>query len=187
MLSPLGPISYSGDWSDTPAVLAAIGGNAEWGKYSFLAVSVGLLATGLGLLYLKQTISDSTWINLGSIIIIISLPGIIAESALIGGAAQAASLGQAGMGTAASLYGASQALGAASTAAFMFSLGIIGIGLYIKKSFNTVFTLLLAIVGIVGVILCLYDYDSILLIIPYLGTAILQIVLGILIIRGAKN
>ena len=187
MLGPLGPISYSGDWSDTPAVLAAIGGNAEWGKYSFFLTSVGLVATALGVSYIRQTISDSTWINLGVVIILLSIPGIIAESALLGGAGNAASQGQAGLGTAASLYGAGQAIGAASTAAFMFGMGIIGIGLYIKKSFNAVFTLLLTIVGIIGVILCLYDYGSILMIIPYLGGSILEIVLGVLIIRGAKT
>ena len=59
------------------------------------------------------------------------------------------------------------------------------ISAYITNTFNKIIAILLAVVTIVGVIFCLIvEYTNDLMIIPYLGTTIGIVALGILTIRS---
>ena len=89
------------------------------------------------------------------------------------------------MGTAASMWAGGQALGAGGSILLFLGFALVGISAYITNSFNKIIAIFLTVVTIVGVILCLMgEYTNDLMIIPYLGSTIAIVVLGILTLRS---
>ena len=188
-----GPISPTSgvSWGDTQAVLGELAAaNTDWAQINFLFLSIGLVMQVLGLRYFVNSMnSNKSVVNYsvtGGMAMIIGVTLVFGEGLLYGAASNAAAIaGGAGMGTAASMWAGGQALGAGGSIMMFLGFALVGISAYITNSFNKIIALLLTVVTIVGIILCLMgEYTNDLMIIPYLGSTIAIIVLGILTLRS---
>ncbi len=188
-----GPISPTSgvSWGDTQAVLGELAAaNTDWAQINFLFLSIGLVMQVLGLRYFVNSMSSSesvvNYSVTGGMAMIMGVTLVFGEGLLYGAASNAAAIaGGAGMGTAASMWAGGQALGAGGSIMMFLGFALVGISAYITNSFNKIIALLLTVVTIVGIILCLMgEYTNDLMIIPYLGSTIAIIVLGILTLRS---
>ena len=188
-----GPISPTSgvSWGDTQAVLGELAAaNTDWAQINFLFLSIGLVMQVLGLRYFVNSMSSSesvvNYSVAGGMAMIMGVTLVFGEGLLYGAASNAAAIaGGAGMGTAASMWAGGQALGAGGSIMMFLGFALVGISAYITNSFNKIIALLLTVVTIVGIILCLMgEYTNDLMIIPYLGSTIAIIVLGILTLRS---
>ena len=188
-----GPISPTSgvSWGDTQAVLGELAAaNTDWAQINFLFLSIGLVMQVLGLRYFVNSMSSSesvvNYSVTGGMAMITGVTLVFGEGLLYGAASNAAAIaGGAGMGTAASMWAGGQALGAGGSIMMFLGFALVGISAYITNSFNKIIALLLTVVTIVGIILCLMgEYTNDLMIIPYLGSTIAIIVLGILTLRS---
>ena len=188
-----GPISPTSgvSWGDTQAVLGELAAaNTDWAQINFLFLSIGLVMQVLGLRYFVNSMSSSesvvNYSVTGGMAMIMGVTLVFGEGLLYGAASNAAAIaGGAGMGTAASMWAGGQALGAGGSIMMFLGFALVGISAYITNSFNKIVALLLTVVTIVGIILCLMgEYTNDLMIIPYLGSTIAIIVLGILTLRS---
>jgi len=188
-----GPISPSSgvSWGDTQAVLGELAAaNTDWAQINFLFLSIGLVMQVLGIRYFVNSMnSNDSVVNYsvtGGMAMVIGVTLVFGEGLLYGASANAAAIaGGAGMGTAASMWAGGQALGAGGSILLFLGFGLVGISAYITNSFNKIIAIFLTVVTIVGVILCLMgEYTNDLMIIPYLGSTIAIVVLGILTLRS---
>ena len=85
------------------------------------------------------------------------------------------------------LYAASGSFGSIGIGTYLFGLGVIGFGLLIQKNVNIIIGALTFIVGIFGGVLSFVDYESPMIIIPYIGNTILPAVVGIIILSGKDS
>jgi len=188
-----GPISPNSgvSWGDTQAVLGELAAaNTDWAQLNFLLLSIGLVMQVLGIRYFVNSMnSNDSVVNYsvtGGIAMIMGVTLVFGEGLLYGASANAAAIaGGAGMGTAASMWAGGQALGAGGSILLFLGFALVGISAYITNSFNKIIAIFLTVVTIVGIILCLIgEYTNDLMIIPYLGSTIALIVLGILTLRS---
>lgn len=188
-----GPISPNSgvSWGDTQAVLGELAAaNTDWAQINFLFLGIGIVMQVLGLRYFVNSMnSNESVVNYsvtGGMAMIIGVTLVFGEGLLYGAASNAAAIaGGAGMGTAASMWAGGQALGAGGSIMLFLGFALVGISAYITNSFNKIVALLLTVVSIIGIILCLIgEYTNDLMIIPYLGSTIAIIVLGILTLRS---
>ncbi|MDC0252796.1 hypothetical protein OAK52_01375 [Chloroflexi bacterium] len=188
-----GPISPSSgvSWGDTQAVLGELAAaNTDWAQINFLFLSIGLVMQVLGIRYFVNSMnSNDSVVNYsvtGGMAMVIGVTLVFGEGLLYGASANAAAIaGGAGMGTAASMWAGGQALGAGGSILLFLGFALVGISAYITNSFNKIIAIFLTVVTIVGVILCLMgEYTNDLMIIPYLGSTIAIVVLGILTLRS---
>ena len=188
-----GPISPSAgvSWGDTQAVLGELAAaNTDWAQINFLFLSIGLVMQVLGIRYFVNSMnSNDSVVNYsvtGGMAMLIGVTLVFGEGLLYGASANAAAIaGGAGMGTAASMWAGGQALGAGGSILLFLGFALVGISAYITNSFNKIIAIFLTVVTIVGVILCLMgEYTNDLMIIPYLGSTIAIVVLGILTLRS---
>lgn len=188
-----GPISPSSgvSWGDTQAVLGELAAaNTDWAQINFLFLGIGIVMQVLGLRYFVNSMnSNESVVNYsvtGGMAMIIGAILVFGEGLLYGAASNAAAIaGGAGMGTAASMWAGGQALGAGGSIMLFLGFALVGISAYITNSFNKIVALLLTVVTIIGIILCLIgEYTNDLMIVPYLGSIIAIIVLGILTLRS---
>jgi hypothetical protein len=188
-----GPISPNSgvSWGDTQAVLGELAAaNTDWAQINFLFLGIGIVMQVLGLRYFVNSMnSNESIVNYsvtGGMAMIIGVTLVFGEGLLYGAASNAAAIaGGAGMGTAASMWAGGQALGAGGSIMLFLGFALVGISAYITNSFNKIVALLLTVVSIIGIILCLIgEYTNDLMIIPYLGSTIAIIVLGILTLRS---
>mgnify|MGYP006096609095 FL=1 len=188
-----GPISPTSgvSWGDTQAVLGELAAaNTDWAQINFLFLSISFVMQVLGLRYFVNSMnSNKSVVNYsvtGGMAMIIGVTLVFGEGLLYGAASNAAAIaGGAGMGTAASMWAGGQALGTGGSIMLFLGFALVGISAYITNSFNKIVALLLTVVTIIGIILCLIgEYTNDLMIIPYLGSTIAIIVLGILTLRS---
>lgn len=188
-----GPISPTSgvSWGDTQAVLGELAAaNTDWAQINFLFLGIGIVMQVLGLRYFVNSMnSNESVVNYsvtGGMAMIIGAILVFGEGLLYGAASNAAAIaGGAGMGTAASMWAGGQALGAGGSIMLFLGFALVGISAYITNSFNKIVALLLTVVTIIGIILCLIgEYTNDLMIVPYLGSIIAIIVLGILTLRS---
>ncbi|NCG34904.1 MAG: hypothetical protein GWO78_02770 [Dehalococcoidales bacterium] len=188
-----GPISPNSgvSWGDTQAVLGELAAaNTDWAQINFLFLGIGIVMQVLGLRYFVNSMnSNESVVNYsvtGGMAMIIGVTLVFGEGLLYGAASNAAAIaGGAGMGTAASMWAGGPALGAGGSIMLFLGFALVGISAYITNSFNKIVALLLTVVSIIGIILCLIgEYTNDLMIIPYLGSTIAIIVLGILTLRS---
>mgnify|MGYP003315834209 FL=1 len=188
-----GPISPNAgvSWGDTQAVLGALAqANTDWAQLNFLFLSIGLVMQVLGIRYFVNSMNSNdsvaSYSVTGGMAMMIGVTLVFGEGLLYGAASNAAAIaGGAGMGTAASMWAGGQALGAGGSIIMFLGFALVGISAYITNSFNKIIAILLTVVTIVGIILCLMgEYTNDLMIIPYLGTTIGIVALGILTIRS---
>ena len=188
-----GPISPTSgvSWGDTQAVLGELAAaNTDWAQINFLFLSISFVMQVLGLRYFVNSMSSSesvvNYSVTGGMAMIMGVTLVFGEGLLYGAASNAAAIaGGAGMGTAASMWAGGQALGTGGSIMLFLGFALVGISAYITNSFNKIVALLLTVVTIIGIILCLIgEYTNDLMIIPYLGSTIAIIVLGILTLRS---
>lgn len=188
-----GPISPTSgvSWGDTQAVLGELAAaNTDWAQINFLFLSISFVMQVLGLRYFVNSMnSNKSVVNYsvtGGMAMIIGVTLVFGEGLLYGAASNAAAIaGGAGMGTAASMWAGGQALGTGGSIMLFLGFALVGISAYITNSFNKIVALLLTVVTIIGIILCLIgEYTNDLMIVPYLGSIIAIIVLGILTLRS---
>ena len=188
-----GPISPNSgvSWGDTQAILGELAAaNTDWAQINFLFLSIGLVMQVLGIRYFVNSMnSNDSVVNYsvtGGMAMVIGVTLVFGEGLLYGASANAAAIaGGAGMGTAASMWAGGQALGAGGSILLFLGFALVGISAYITNSFNKIIAIFLTVVTIVGVILCLMgEYTNDLMIIPYLGSTIAIVVLGILTLRS---
>lgn len=188
-----GPISPNAgvSWGDTQAVLGALAqANTDWAQLNFLFLSIGLVMQVLGIRYFVNSMNSNDSVAnysvTGGMAMMIGVTLVFGEGLLYGAASNAAAIaGGAGMGTAASMWAGGQALGAGGSIIMFLGFALVSISAYITNSFNKIIAILLTVVTIVGIILCLMgEYTNDLMIIPYLGSTIALIVLGILTLRS---
>ena len=187
------------DFSDTAAVIQALGENASALKPFALVGTVGLLLALAGIGGIKSSMeggSGHSIAGLGFLLMVIGLAGSVAETgftlgsadasskAAAAGAAGAAESAASASAVASSLYAASQAAGATFTALAFLGYGIIGCGILIQKNFHTVIGVLIIVAGIVGVIVSSVDYQSTLMFIPYVAYLILTLAMGVITVRS---
>jgi len=188
-----GPISPNAgvSWGDTQAVLGALAqANTDWAQLNFLFLSIGLVMQVLGIRYFVNSMNSNDSVAnysvTGGMAMMIGVTLVFGEGLLYGAASNAAAIaGGAGMGTAASMWAGGQALGAGGSIIMFLGFALVSISAYITNSFNKIIAILLTVVTIVGIILCLMgEYTNDLMVIPYLGSTIALIVLGILTLRS---
>ena len=184
---PLNP-NAGVSWSDTQAVLGLLAtANTDWAQINFLLLSIGLIMQVLGIRYFVNSMnSDDKVVNYsltGGMAMIMGVIVVFGEGLFYGAAANAAAIaGGAGMGTAASMWAGGQAFGAGGGILLFLGMALVSISAYVTNTFNKIIAILLTVVTIVGVILCLVgEYTNDLMIIPYLGTTIGIVALGILL------
>ena len=187
---PLNP-NAGVSWSDTQAVLGELAAaNTDWAQINFLLLSIGLIMQVLGIRYFVNSMNSNDSVAnyslTGGMAMIMGVIVVFGEGLFYGAAANAAAIaGGAGMGTAASMWAGGQAFGAGGSILLFLGMALVSISAYITNTFNKIIAILLAVVTIVGVILCLIgEYTNDLMIIPYLGTTIGIVALGILTIRS---
>ncbi len=93
-----------------------------------------------------------------------------------GTAAATAATNQA---VAASMFANGQAIGAVSTAFSMLGFALFGVGVWQAKNFSPIIAGLLVVAGLFTVIMCLVDYESILMGLGYLGIVLSFVGLGV--------
>ena len=188
-----GPISPNAgvSWGDTQAVLGELAqANTDWAQLNFLFLSIGLVMQVLGIRYFVNSMNSNDSVAnysvTGGMAMMIGVTLVFGEGLLYGAASNAAAIaGGAGMGTAASMWAGGQALGAGGSIIMFLGFALVSISAYITNSFNKIIAILLTVVTIVGIILCLMgEYSNDLMVIPYLGSTIALIVLGILTLRS---
>ena len=187
-----GPLGPEIDWGDPQAVLGGLAqANTDMAKISFLILDVGLLMSVIGFRYfivgMNSNDSVSNYSSIGGMLLIIGISVVLGEQFLYGAAAEAAAMpGGAGMGTAAAMWAGGQALGAGGTAVLFAGYALIGIAAFLSGAFNKILAILLAIAGIIGIAGPVSgNYTEVaIMIIPYLGGAIITLLIGILTLRS---
>ena len=100
---------------------------------------------------------------------------------------EAAAAGMAGsaphMAIASATFAAAIGMGAAGGVSTFVGISLLGIGTTIQKNFNIIIGILLAIIGIVGIVLTLLDSRSTLLFIPWVGTFVILLAMAGLSLR----
>tara|TARA_B110000263_G_scaffold138970_1_gene120515 strand:- start:475 stop:1113 length:639 start_codon:yes stop_codon:yes gene_type:complete len=187
-----GPIGPDIDWGNTTAVLGALSqANTGMAKLSFLVLDIGLLMSVLGFRYfivgMNTNEKVSNYSTIGGTLLIIGITIVLGEQFLYAAAAEAAAMaGGAGMGTAAAMWAGGQALGSGGTAVLMAGYALVGIAAFLSGAFNKILAILLVIVGIIGVagpVSGNYT-EPVIMIVPYVGGAILTIAIGIFTLRS---
>ena len=105
------------------------------------------------------------------------------EAVLMGVSAKAAAAGAPMMATAAEYWGASIGFGSAGFGILFLGTAVISIIALIQKVGNTIILGGLAIVCLVGVYGCAFDYSGDIMIVPYLGSALLLAAHGATLLR----
>jgi len=141
--------------------------------YKFLAISI--LATFIILFFSKL---------LGILFIILGTTMLIGEGALLVSSSSQASNGD--LVNALSFFNISQALGSFGVSTVAIGFAIVGLGLAIQKNLNTILAYAFIVIGLVGSVLSLWDYTSDLMFVWYLGSALLALISGILILRSKE-
>jgi len=184
---------------DTQATIKAFGENVVGVKMVVLLFTLGSIAVVGGIRGIRNSMDGGSGFEIagfGFFIMVIALAGNLAETAFVMGTAEASSkMAQAAAAgsaesaasagaVAASLYSASQAIGAVTTALLFLGFGIIGYGVYMQKNFNAIIACLIVVIGIIGVVLPIIDYAQLWMIIPWVSFICMSIALGVISIRS---
>jgi len=179
------PITGTPDGSNE--FLLNMGNNTEIVLLGIVIGTLGLILTGAGLGLLHTMMGDGTgspYMQLGILFIILGTTMLIGEGALLVSSSSQASNGD--LVNALSFFKISQALGSFGVSTVAIGFAIVGLGLSIQKNLNTILAYAFIVIGLVGSVLSLWDYTSDLMFVWYLGSALLALISGILILRSKK-
>ena len=198
----------SADWSSNAALLTALSTDVDWTKLSFILSAIGQIVIVIGIVGMRDAMSGGVGHKYASMAIwflaigattnliwsaMMGLTGdqwstkttaeamaVAAAGAGNAEAAQAAAAGAAiSAGIAVSALATALAIGAASNLSTFVGVALLGIGLTMQKSLHMILAALITILGIVGIALSIIDSRSTLLFIPWLGTFIIMLIIGL--------
>ena len=198
----------SADWSSDTAMLTALSTDVDWTKLSFILSAIGQIVLTIGIVGIKDAMSGGVGHKYASMAIWFlaigattnllwsAMMGLTGDQwsaktsleAAAGGAAaagqtEAAAAAAAGAGIAAgialSAWATALAIGAASQLTTFIGVALLGIGLTMQKSLHMILAALITILGIIGIAITLYDARSTLLFIPFLGTFVIMLIIGL--------
>ena len=179
------PITGTPDGSSK--FLDSMGNNTEIVLLGIVIGTLGLILTGAGLGLLHTMMGNglgSPYMQLGILFIILGTTMLIGEGALFVSSSSQAS--QARFADALSFFQISQALGSFGVSTCGVGFAIVGLALAIQKNLNTIIAYGFILIGLIGSIISLWDYTSNLMLIWYVGSALLALISGILILRSKE-
>ena len=180
MAGPMG-VALS-DPSDLQALSSSLGNNVLWSEISLSLAVLGLLLRTVGINAIKNRMSGGSGYHiaeLGFILILIGAAGELIEISLLIGIANNA----ASQGLVEALHAVSGAIGPTSVSCAFLGFAAVGLGILIQKNFHMLIALGAIVIGVIGTILPVANYESDLMIVPYLGLSLLLVTLGILVLR----
>ena len=176
-----GPMGAA-DPSDLQALSSSLGNNVLWSEISLSLAVLGLLLRTVGINAIKNRMSGGSGYHiaeLGFILILIGAAGELIEISLLIGIANNA----ASHGIVEALHAVSGAIGPTAVSCAFLGFATIGLAILVQKNFHKLIALGIIVVGVIGTILPVANYESDLMIVPYLGLSLLLVTLGILVLR----
>ena len=177
----VGPMG-SADPSDPQSLSSSLGNNVLWSEISLSLAVLGLLLRTVGINAIKNRMSGGSGYHiaeLGFILILIGAAGELIEISLLIGIAN----NEASLGLVEALHAVSGAIGPTSVSCAFLGFATIGLAILIQKNFHMLIALGAIVIGVIGTILPVANYESDLMIVPYLGLSLLLVTLGILVLR----
>tara|TARA_B100001996_G_scaffold21066_1_gene16853 strand:+ start:1835 stop:2530 length:696 start_codon:yes stop_codon:yes gene_type:complete len=200
------------DWSNDSEVIKALGGNVDLVALTFIISAIGQIIMVMGYAGIRESMTDGMWKTKMQIGVMLALTAAVinvAWSGLMAGtgeaaataltaattAAQAAAAGNAAVAEAAAagaglassvaamLYSSAKAVSFAGNALLFVGVSLIGLGMMMGKAVNNIIALVVGVLGIVGIAIVLYDNNSQLLFIPFMGTFLMSLIIGVNNIR----
>tara|TARA_Y100000817_G_C16726724_1_gene486104 strand:+ start:190 stop:819 length:630 start_codon:yes stop_codon:yes gene_type:complete len=162
-----------------------MGENADLIEIGTLIGTFGLCLHAAGIALLNAQMKDGSGSQImlvGTIIYVMGTAGFIIESALLSNAAEWGASGELLDGI--MFFNLAQAVGSWATFFTLIGFSIVGLAILIQKNFNMILAYAFIVIGLAGAIIAIVDYSSDLMIIGYLGNAILLVIAGILTIRS---
>ena len=165
---------------DPQKFLGELAANSDTVKFSLPIITL-LFLIGVGAVgYIKSSMRGGTGhyiASFGWFLVLIGAAGQLAETSLTIATAEAAHGGN--MPVASSMFAAAQSIGAVTTAFSMLGFALIGVGILQQKNFSPLLAGLMIVVGIYTLVFCLFDYESQLIVIGYLGIVLSFVLLGV--------
>ena len=198
----------SADWTSDAAMLAALSTNVDWTKLSLMLSAIAQVFIVIGMVGIRDAMSGGVGHKYASMAIwflaigattnllwsaMMGLTGdqwstkTSLEAAAVaaagagnaeGAAAAAAGAGIAG-GVAVSAWATALAFGATTNLTMFTGVTLLGIGLTMQKSLHMILAALITILGIVGIALSIIDSRSTLMFIPWVGTFVIMLIIGL--------
>jgi len=173
------------DWADPSEMIPAAGENAGLLKAAISVATLGMLIVAAGFAGLNHSMSGGSsahYMRVGLLVYIIGATVVIGESALNIGLAQAASDGKQAVAEA--LFAASEAIGSAGEATRFLGFALIGASIFTQKNLHVALGALMVVIGLFGVGVAVSDYTSPTMAVGYIGSTILTLATGVLVIRA---
>lgn len=164
-----------------------MGENADIIEFGSIIGTFGLCLHAAGIALLNSQMRDGSGSQImlaGTIIYVMGTAGYIMESALFSNAAEWGA--SEGFLDGIMFYNLAQAIGSWATFFTLIGFSIVGLAILIQKNFNMILAYAFIVIGLAGAIIAIIDYSSDLMIIGYLGNAILLVITGILTIRSKE-
>jgi hypothetical protein len=178
------------DWSSDQSMMAALSGNYSWVQLSMLISAIGQIIIIIGIFGIRDSMSGGEghkYAVMSSLFLAIGATMNLIWGSLLGVTGEAAAAGMAGsaphMAIASATFAAAIGIGAAGGISTFVGISLLGIGISIQKNFNIIIGILLAIIGIVGIVLTLLDSRSTLIFIPWIGTFVILLAMAGLSLR----
>ncbi|MAZ59125.1 MAG: hypothetical protein CL753_01575 [Chloroflexi bacterium] len=171
------------DPSDLQALSSSLGNNVLWSEISLSLAVLGLLLRTVAINGVKNIMSGGSGhhlAELGFIFILIGAAGELIEISLLIGIANNA----ASQGIVEALHAVSGAIGPTAVSCGFLGFATIGLAILVQKNFHKLIALGVIVVGVIGTILPVANYESDLMMIPYMGLSLLLVTLGILVLRA---
>ena len=178
-------LGFDVDWADPAEMIPAMSENSGLVQTLFPVATLGMLIATAGFSGLNHSMSGGSgadYMRIGLLFYIIGTTVVVGEGALSLATAEAASGGN--QDVPAALLAASGALGSMGEAIHFLGFAIIGLGIYTQKNLHKVLSCLMVVIGLIGLGTAIVDYTSDIMLIGYLGMAILTIASGVLINRA---
>jgi len=166
-------------------MIPAAGENAGLLKAAISVATLGMLIVAAGFAGLNHSMSGGSsahYMRVGLLVYIIGATVVIGESALNIGLAQAASDGKQAVAEA--LFAASEAIGSAGEATRFLGFALIGASIFTQKNLHVALGALMVVIGLFGVGVAVSDYTSPTMAVGYIGSTILTLATGVLVIRA---
>ena len=173
------------DWTSDQSMMAALSANYSWVQLSMLISAIGQIIIIIGIFGIRDSMSGGVghkYAVMSSLFLAIGATMNLIWATLLGVTGEAAAAGMAGsaphMAIASATFAAAIGMGAAGGVSTFVGISLLGIGTTIQKNFNIIIGILLAIIGIVGIVMTLLDSRSTLLFIPWVGTFVILLAMA---------
>lgn len=178
-------LGFDVDWDDPSEMIPALGDNAQLMKTLFPVATLGMIIVAAGFSGLHRSMSDGSgahYMSIGLLFFVIGTTVVVGESALSLGASEAAS--DVNQALPEALLAAAGAIGSIGEAIHFLGFAIIGIAIYAQKNLHSVLSILMFLIGLVGLGSALAAYTSPIMLLSYAGMSILTLATGVLVIRS---